>query len=175
MLVAKSVSLKMSPPLEMLFTYQFGAIWSQRKIFWQDFWMYLHVFFAERMWVSLKRDFTFPWNQRNPWEMGPLSISITEFWIKFYLKVPQGGGANPEKTLTACPLIANTYLEEKIQCPRWESNPHPPTLMISSLGQKLVPHLTHWPTDRRSIFFLNRKNTLQSFKTITNTSTCMCT
>ena len=52
---------------------QIGAIWSQKKTFWQDFWMYLHVFFAQPMWVSLKRDFTFTWNQRNPWEMGPLA------------------------------------------------------------------------------------------------------
>ena len=52
------------------------------------------------------------------------------------LKVAEGGGANrsnQRKTLTACLLIGITYLEEKIQHPGRESNPHPPTLVISSL------------------------------------------
>ena len=78
-----------------VFRNQFGEIWSQNKTLWQDFLMYLYVFvenefnvpialsafrdkyvfFAEWMWVSLKRDFTFRWNQRNPWEMTPLNMA----------------------------------------------------------------------------------------------------
>ena len=47
-------------------------------------------------------------------------------------------------------LTTNRYdiSEERIRRPRWDSNPHPPTLLISSPGQERVPCLTHWATDR---------------------------
>ena len=43
-------------------------------------------------------------------------------------------------------------LEEKIQRPGRESNPNPPTLVVSSLGQERAPRLTHRATDRRHYY-----------------------
>ena len=58
--------------------------------------------------------------------------------IFFILKVPEGGGANKRKFLTAC----FTY-QEKIQRPGRELNPDPPALVIGLPGQERASHLTH--------------------------------
>ena len=47
----------------------------------------------------------------------------------------KGGGAN-HSTQRKNPANRYHILEEKIQCPRLELNPNPPTLVISSLGQE---------------------------------------
>ena len=63
-----------------------------------------------------------------------------------------GRGSKPEyPKKTPDNLPANRYhiLEEKIQCLGQESNPHPPALVISSLGRERAPRLAHWATDRR--------------------------
>ena len=72
-------------------------------------------------------------------------LSYYRIWNKtFILKVPEGGGAN-RSTRRKTP--ANRYhiiLEETIQSPGRELNPHLPTLVISSLpGQEHTPRLTH--------------------------------
>ena len=51
----------------------------------------------------------------------------------FSLKVPEGGGANRStrrKPPYSLPAIRYHILEEKIQRPSQEVNPHPPTLVI---------------------------------------------
>ena len=79
------------------------------------------------------------------------SWAIAEVGIwnkKIILRVPEGGGANWSTRRKL--QTANQYhiLEEKIQRPGWDSNPHPPTLVISSLGQERALRLTHWATNR---------------------------
>ena len=62
------------------------------------------------------------------------------------LTVPEGGEENRStrrKNPDSLPANRNHILEEKIQRPGGESNPHPPTLGISSLGQERAPRLTH--------------------------------
>ena len=69
----------------------------------------------------------------------------------FYFKGPWGRGSRPEypeKTPDSLPANRYHILKEKIQCPRRDSNPHPPTFVISSPGQDCTRHLTHWATDR---------------------------
>ena len=76
---------------------------------------------------------------------------ITEFGINFYFTRGRGSKQEyPEKNPDSLP-INRWYdtLEEKIQRPGQESNPHPPTLVISLLGQERMPRLTHWATDCR--------------------------
>ena len=69
----------------------------------------------------------------------------------FIFKVPEGGGSKPEypeKTPDSLPANRYHILEEKIQRPGRESNPHPPTLVISSPGQERAPRpdpLSHRP------------------------------
>ena len=80
------------------------------------------------------------------------SSAITEFGIKFYFEGTSGRGEQTGVSReNSDSLPANWYqiLNEKIQRPGRESNPHPPTLVISSLGQERVPRLTHWATDHR--------------------------
>ena len=72
----------------------------------------------------------------------------------FYFEGTWGkaGGSKPEcpeKTPDSLPADRYHTLEEKIQRPERESNPHPPTLVISSPAQEHAPRLTHWATDRR--------------------------
>ena len=68
----------------------------------------------------------------------------------FILKVPDGWGSKleyPEKYPDSLPANRYHIFEEKIQNkktrPGRESNPHPPTYVISSLGQERAPRLTH--------------------------------
>ena len=72
----------------------------------------------------------------------------------FYFESTWGRGTKPEypEKIPWDSLPVNMYyilLEDNIQCTGWESNPHPPILVISSLGQEHAPRLTHWATDRR--------------------------
>ena len=58
----------------------------------------------------------------------------------FYFEGTWGSGTKPEypeKNPDSMP--ANRYHN-----PGWELNPHPPTLVISSLGQERTPRLTYW-------------------------------
>ena len=74
------------------------------------------------------------------------SSAITEFGIKFYFEGIWGKGSKleyPEKTPDSLPANRYHILEKKIQRPEWESNPHPPTMVIRSFGQERVPRLTH--------------------------------
>ena len=76
----------------------------------------------------------------------------------FILKVPEGGGANRStrrKKPDSLPANRHHIFEEKIQCLGRESNPHPPTLVISSFGPERAPHPTHWATDRRYLYSLS--------------------
>ena len=64
--------------------------------------------------------------------------------LESILKVPEGGGANRRTQRNPVPsnsLPANRFhillLEEKIQRPGRDSNPRPPTLMISSPTQEI--------------------------------------
>ena len=72
-----------------------------------------------------------------------------------YFEGTWGRGRKPEYPEKPPPdsLPANRYhrLQEKIQRPGQESNPNPPTLVISSPGQVRAPRLTHWATDRHNI------------------------
>ena len=68
-------------------------------------------------------------------------LSYYRIWNQFFiLKIPEGGGANRSTQRTPPPdsLPANQYhiLEEKIQSPGQELNPHPPTFVISLPGQE---------------------------------------
>jgi hypothetical protein len=83
-------------------------------------------------------------------------LSYYRIWNRFLFEGTWGRGSKPEyPEKTPDSLSANRYhiLEEKIQRPGRESNPHPPTSVISSLGQEDAPRLTHWATDRRSLGF----------------------
>ena len=65
----------------------------------------------------------------------------------FNFQGTSGRGSKPEvpRKTTTDSMPANQYhiLEEKIQLPRRELNPHPPALVISSPGQERTPRLTH--------------------------------
>ena len=74
-------------------------------------------------------------------------LSYYRIWNQiFILKVPEERGSKLEcleKTPDGLPANRYHILEEEIQRPGWESNPHPLTLVISSPGPERAPHLTH--------------------------------
>ena len=75
-------------------------------------------------------------------------LSYNRIWNPFFLKVPERVGEQTrEKTQQAAGKSVSQkmrkHIEEKIQRPVRELNPHPPTLVISSLGQERMLHRTH--------------------------------
>ena len=98
--------------------------------------MYLHVFFAERMWFSLKPDFTFPWNQRNRWEMGPLttrhygqeilpkkacqlksSLTVSNFLVSSWLTWGKNGAMTGPVTSSSLSRVTTTFTVEPLKQP----------------------------------------------------------
>ena len=63
-------------------------------------------------------------------------LQILESIVLFWRNLRDGGAnrSTRRKPQTAGPLIVITYLEEKIQRPGRESNPHPPTLVHDKLA-----------------------------------------
>ena len=72
----------------------------------------------------------------------------------FSVEGTRGRGSKPEYPENPPPpdsLPANQHhiLKEKIQRPRWESNPQPSNIGDKLVGQERAPRLIHWATDRR--------------------------
>ena len=76
-----------------------------------------------------------------------LAQLLHNFGIEFFiLKVPEGRGSKPVYPVKTPKILpANRYhiFEEKLQRPGLELNPHPPTLVINSLGQDIAPSTAH--------------------------------
>ena len=90
--------------------------------------------------------------QLQPLSPAKRQLSYYRFWNQSLFWRYLREGSKPEystqrKNPDSLPVNRYHILEEKIQRPSWESNPHPPTLMIRSLCQDRAPRLTHWTTD----------------------------
>ena len=70
-------------------------------------------------------------------------LSYYRSWIFFFFEGTRVRGSKLEKNPDSMPANRYHKLEDKFQSPRRESNPHPPTLVISSPGPERVPRLTH--------------------------------